>query len=120
MQATEASWVASATASGGSRQGAETLWQGNALAKTDDFTEDRDCKIIDLPVRRICRLRFPDGWRSFALWVSLSRPRVKGTRARDIPRTTIGCTRKTRRATGRAIRLCGRRYSALTTSPALW
>src|SRR3954466_8848499 len=73
MQAIAASSVASATALGGSRQGAKTLWQGNALAKTDDFTEDRDCDIIDLPVRRICRLRFPDGWRSFALWVSLSR-----------------------------------------------
>ena len=70
--------------------------------------------------RRICRAALSRWGAGFALWVLSRGLAEKGPRARDIPRTTIACTRNPRRATGRAIRLCGRRYSALTTSPALW
>src|SRR4051794_3740821 len=81
-------------------QGKLHPWQESGLAKIGKVGEALDRQIIASRPRP--DYADPPSEAGFCLWVLGRGPRVKGTRARDIPRTTRACTRIALGATGQA------------------
>src|SRR4051794_36024769 len=88
-------------------------WQESGLAKIRGFGEALDASRGASRFAGLCR---PAASAGFSIsGFRLSRPRVNRDHARGIARTWRACIILPQGATGQAIRLCRRRYSALTT-----